>query len=70
MLNLLKKTISNIKQQYAIPQHEANISEHISDKEICFNINDQLFLEVLLMEIRGQSISFSSHLKKVKTIEK
>ena len=65
-VELVKKTISNIKQQYAIPQHEANISEHISDKEICFNINDQLFLEVLLMEIRGQSISFSSHLKKSK----
>ena len=69
MLNLLKK-ISNITQQYAIPQHEANINELIYNKEICFNINDQLFLEVLLIETRGQSISFSSHLKKAKTIEK
>ena len=29
-----------------------------------FQINDQLFLETLLMEIRGSTISYSSHKKK------
>ena len=32
----------------------------IPDSEIQFTINDQLILEVLLMELRGQSISYAS----------
>ena len=28
-------------------------------------INDQLFLETLLMEIRGKSISYASYKKKI-----
>ena len=36
----------------------------IPDEEIQFTINDQLFLDTLLMEIRGKSISYSSHKKK------
>ena len=31
-----------------------------------FFINDQLFLETLLMEIRGETISYSSHKAKTK----
>ena len=34
--------------------------ENIPDSEIQFTINDQLFLEVLLMELRGQSMSYAS----------
>ena len=36
------------------------------DEEIQFTINDQLFLEVLLMELRGQSISYASYKNKQK----
>ena len=37
---------------------------NIPDDQIQFVINDQLFLETLLMELRGKSISFSSYKKK------
>ena len=38
----------------------------VPDEEIQFSINDQLFLEVLLMELRGQSISYASYKNKQK----
>ena len=43
-----------------------NIDEidNIPNTEIQFNINDQLFLDVLLMELRGQSISYASFKNK------
>lgn len=59
-VELVRKTVINIKQQYTIPEHEDNISDNVADK------NDQLFLEVLLIERKGQSTSFSSHIKKIK----
>ena len=36
---------------------------NIPESDLQFNINDQLFLDQLLMEIRGETISYSS-LKK------
>ena len=38
--------------------------DKIPNEEIQFTINDQLFLDVLLMEIRGKSISFASFKNK------
>ena len=38
---------------------------NVPDDEIQFVINDQLFLDTLLMELRGKSISFSSYKKKI-----
>ena len=35
--------------------------ENIPDQEIQFTLNDQLFLDVLLMELRGKAISYSSY---------
>jgi hypothetical protein len=42
---------------------------NIPDENIFFTINDQLFLETLLFEIRGKSISYSSYVKKKKNKE-
>ena len=36
-----------------------NNLNNIRDSELQFTINDQLFLDTLLMELRGKSISFS-----------
>jgi len=36
----------------------------INNAEIQFTINDQLFLETLLMNIRGKTISYSTYKKK------
>jgi exonuclease III len=62
----IKTTILQTKKQYIIPVYNIENIGSIPDNEINFQINDQLFLEVLLMEIRGQSISYSTYLKKHK----
>ena len=38
----------------------------VPDNEIQFLINDQLFLETLLVEVRGKSVSYSSYKKETK----
>ena len=43
--------------------------ENIANDEIQFNINDQLFLETLLMMIRGNTIKNSSEKKKKRVKE-
>ena len=53
-VNIVKSVISQVKEQY-----------RIEDENECV-IDDQLFLEVLLMEIRGKTISYSSDIKKEK----
>ena len=53
-----------MKENYALPIYSKDYVTTISDHEIQFTINDQLFLETLLMEIRGKTISFSSFTKK------
>ena len=61
----VKATLREIKNRYKI--NEANLND-IPDNEIEFNINDQLFLETLLMTIRGNTIKYSS-IKKRKKLE-
>ena len=58
------KLIQEVKQSYAINMHE----ENISNEDILLNINDQLFLETLLMMIRGHTIKYSS-IKKKQSLE-
>ena len=65
-LKTMNKKITEIKQQYMLPVYDINQAETIPDEEIQFTINDQLFLEVLLMELRGQSISYASYKNKQK----
>ena len=65
---VIKDKINDVKKQYATPIYDLEnihkIPDKIPDSEIQFTINDQLFKETLLMEIRGKSISYSSHRKK------
>ena len=63
-LQVINTKIKEIKEQYAVPVYNINEKEKIPDEEIQFTINDQLFLDVLLMELRGQSISYGSFKKK------
>lgn len=65
----VKKTILNVKEQYASVNQNQNIDiKDIPIQDLNLAINDQLFFEVLMMEIRGESISFSSHSKKQEKI--
>ena len=45
-----------------------NIHE-VSNDDLHFTINSQLFLETLLMEIRGKTISYSSYTRETKEIK-
>ena len=59
-----KRHTKEIKMQYAIPIYNLEEIENIPDQEIQFTINDQLFLDVLLMELSGKVISCSSYKPK------
>jgi len=59
-INQIKKKISDVKKQYMLPIYNRDNLNIISDKEIQFSIDDQLFMETLLMEIRGESISYAT----------
>ena len=63
-INQIKQLIIEIKRRYAadIQLYEGTIEE-IPNDQLQLSINDQLFLEVLLMEIRGNSISYASFVK-------
>ena len=63
-IEAIKKIIKNVKEQYACLVYNSDNIDEIDDLEIQFTINDQLFLETLLTEIRGKSISFASFRKK------
>ena len=56
-LKVINEKIDDVKRQYAIPVYNFDDIKNIPDLEIQFTINDQLFLETLLMELRGKSIS-------------
>ena len=59
-IKIVKDTILEVKQTYSLNKDNNN-----SDAEpIKFNINDQLFLETLLLMIRGNTIKYSSFRKK------
>ena len=64
-VNLITLKINDVIQQYCLPLYNIKNVLNIDRSEVQFVINDQFFLETLLMEIRGETISFSSH--KIKT---
>ena len=63
-LNTINQKIKEIKLQYALPVYNLNNLDNILNEDIQFTINNQLFLETLLMEIRGKTISYASFKKK------
>ena len=56
-----KQVIDEVKRTYAA---NIELGENIPNQDLIFNINDQLFVETLLMMIRGNTIKFSSIRKK------
>ena len=68
-LDAIKSKILEIKKQYCLPVYNFENIDQIPDNEIQFIINDSLFLETLMMEIRGKSISYASYKKKAKNKE-
>ena len=59
-VQIVKETINEVKSTYINHNQDTNVS----DENIIFDINDQLFLETLLLIIRGKTIQYSSFKKK------
>ena len=63
-ISMIKQLIIDVKKQYAVSVSNLGNIEHIPDERIKFQINDQLFFEVLLMEIQCKTISYATYKKK------
>ena len=60
----IKETIRKTKQQYMALVYDLEQLDNIPDSELQFTISDQLFLDVLLMEVRNTVIGYSVKKKK------
>ena len=60
----VKKVILDVKKQYACTTDPDNIC-NVPNEELKLTISDQLFFEMLLLEIRGKTISYASFKKKM-----
>ena len=60
LLNLVKQVIFDVKKQYALPVYDRDNIHLIDDEHLVFTNDDQLFFEMLLLEIRGNCISYAS----------
>jgi len=63
-VKLVKDKISEIKFQYAVSPYNPNHVNICPNREIQFQINDQLFFETLLVQLRGIVISYSAKKKR------
>ena len=64
-LKIINSKILEVKKQYCLPVYNLDTIDEIPNDELQLTINDQLFLETLLMEIRGKSISYATYKKKL-----
>lgn len=67
-ITTIKNCINQVKEQYMIPIYNLEFIQNNNYKDIQFTISDQLFLEILLTEIRGKTISYSAYKKKQKLL--
>ena len=60
----IKELMLDVEKRYAALVYNLDCIDNIPKNEITLRISDQLFFEVMLMEIRGKTISFSTHKKR------
>ena len=68
-VNIITEAIKNVTIQYAEDIYDNNFLETATPEQlqtVTLTINPQLFLECLLLEIRGKTISYCAWQKKVK----
>ena len=63
-LETINELITSVMTQYAVPVYNFENLDNMDLSTLQLSVNDQLFLETLLMEIRGKSISYASYKKK------
>ena len=62
-LNMVNMLIKEEVAKYAVPVYSSDYIGNSPDN-ISFTIEDELFLEVLFLRIRGETIKFASQIKK------
>ena len=63
----VKQCINKVKEQYILPIYNLEFIKNNTNNDLLeFTISNQLFLEMILMEIRGKTISHSAYKKKQK----
>ena len=60
----INNTILRVTEQYSVPVYNIENIHNISKDELQLTISDQLFLDVILMEIRNTTINYASKKKK------
>ena len=63
-LELVNKTIQEVKAEYTVPVFNLDFLKTASDSEITFTIKEDLLLEMIMFKIRAKTIKFASDLKK------
>jgi hypothetical protein len=61
---MVKEENLDVKKQYSALVYNFDEIDNVSNEDIHFTINSQLLLETLLMEICGNTISYSSYKKR------
>ena len=61
-INAVNKKIHEVKEQYSLPVYNAANLHNIPESDLQFSINNQIFLDTLLMVIRGEQ--YPTHLTK------
>ena len=60
----VKQCISETRREYAVMIYDPRNLDRLSAETICFTIDDQMFLDILLMKVRMATISYTVHKKK------
>ena len=63
-LKLVKECIMDEKRKYAVPVYNLHNLETIDDSEIHLTVDFDIFMEMLLLRIRGETIKYASYIKK------
>ena len=63
-INLINKSIQEEMAKYAVPVYNLDNINEILEEHIDLTISEDLFLEMLVLRMRGETIKFSSYKKK------
>jgi len=63
-VKIVKDSITKVKKMYAASPYDRECINDIIPGQLDLAINDQLFFETLLLEIRGATVAYSSRRKK------
>ena len=67
-VDLINKTIQEVKSEYTVPVYSIEFIDNASDLDKEFIIEEDLLLEMIMFKIREKSIKFASKLRKSKNL--